>query len=234
MNPLKMIDVSGWQHDDPVHTQIDYEQVYDAGVRVAIVKCTEGLTYTNPWCDTDVQGFHKAGLLVGCYHYARPNQEDAVAQAEFALKATDHLPLDFGVSLDLEETGSFPMIGQMTTWAQEFMARINGDHEDAPLYVNRYFLQQLAGAPWGHRLWLALGQDEQPEYPPGIHPWAVQFTAKDVPGIVSSAGTDTGELLVPRGTNPSRPGPAGSYPPKPTEASDTSVTTEGENTAPQG
>lgn len=208
MKPLPMIDISGWQHDDPVHAQIDYEQVYESGVRVVIVKCTQGLNYVNPWCETDVLAFREVGCLVGAYHFAVPNPEDATAQAEYALKATDHLPLDFGVALDLEELGSFSSVGMLSPWAQEFMTRINQDHEDAPFYTDRSWLSQLLGAPWGHRLWLALGQDEIPEYPPGIHPWAVQFTAKDVAGIVAETGTDTGQLLVPRGVNPSRPGPA--------------------------
>ena len=207
MKPLPMLDVSGWQHDDPNHPQIDYEKVHEEGYRVVIVKCTEGMSYVNPWCETDVLAFKEVGCLVGAYHYARPGLEDAVAQAEYALKHTDHLPLDFGVSLDLEELGAFSMVNQLGPWAQEFMRRINEDHEDAPLYTNRSWLAGMIGAPWGHRLWLALGQDTIPELPPGVHPWAVQFTEKDVPGVVAASGTDFGQLLVPRGVNPSRPPP---------------------------
>lgn len=229
MSTLKAIDISGWQHDDDVHTQIDYAQVHETGVRLVIVKATEGLRYTNPWLETDILGFKAMGCLTGAYHYAVPNEGDAIAQAEFALKATDHLPLDIGVSLDLEETGSLPGFGQCAPWAQEFMKRINEDHEDAPLYIDRWVGSQMPGAPWGHRLWLALGQDTiPPDLPPGLRPWIVQYTAKPIRGIIGDVDHD--ELLYPRGVNPSRPGPAKPTPkPAAAEASDTPVVTTEEN-----
>ena len=86
------IDVASWQHpgDDP----IQWNRVRGAGHRFAIIKATEGVTYTNPWFAGDRRGAQQAGLVVGAYHFARPALPLSTAddQARFFAKAIGTQP----------------------------------------------------------------------------------------------------------------------------------------------
>jgi lysozyme len=59
------IDVSRWQGE------IDWRRVASAGVTHAIVKMTEGGTYTDPRFATNFAGMLAQGLTAGVYHYFR-------------------------------------------------------------------------------------------------------------------------------------------------------------------
>ena len=98
---LTGIDVSAWQHGDEDKPTIDWDLVKRDGYGFAMVKCTQGTDYVNPWLDQDVLGAHEAGLYVGCYHFGTPTAAGGEAEARFALQHTDHLPLDWGIALDL-------------------------------------------------------------------------------------------------------------------------------------
>ncbi|NCY16106.1 MAG: glycoside hydrolase, partial [Actinobacteria bacterium] len=64
------VDVASYQH--PGGAPIDWVKVRSAGHRYALVKATEGTTYTNPYFNADWTGAAAAGLYRGAYHYARP------------------------------------------------------------------------------------------------------------------------------------------------------------------
>jgi len=97
--PINGVDVSSWHH--PEGQPIDWEAVYGAGYRFAIVKATQGTTYVNPWVARDVSDALAAGLLVGAYHYYEAG-EDPNQQAKWALSALVGQPLDLGLFVDWE------------------------------------------------------------------------------------------------------------------------------------
>ena len=69
------IDVSNWQGN------IDWEQVKADGYTFAWAKSTEGMTYTDPMFVNNMENGLNANVVMGAYHFARPDnntpQEDA-------------------------------------------------------------------------------------------------------------------------------------------------------------
>ena len=166
---LKGFDVSSWSH--PGDKPIDWEAVKDAGMRFVMVKVSQGLDYLSPFVSEDAIEAHAHGLLVGLYHYAVPGKDDAVAQARFAAAHAVGLPLSLGIALDLETTGELQMF-ELADWAQTFMRTINEHGHHSPLYSDEWYLSQIIGAPFGHRLWLA--SPNLPELYRGPAPWMRQ------------------------------------------------------------
>ncbi len=202
-------DESGWQHDDPSHPEIDFHAAYASGMRFGWVKGTQGGDYVSPWLRDDVVAEGEARILAGAYHFAVPGamkpddvEGDAVAQARFALSAAHGLDLPLGLACDLEEMGPFQWF-QLSQWFQAFAREVNLTGMACPLYCDRYYLANMTGAPWGWRLWLALGEGDPDDYPEGVKPWMVQTTPAPVDGFAGPVDRDF--LLVPRGVNPSRP-----------------------------
>lgn len=64
----RIIDVSSDQHPDDA--PINWAEVRAAGVEAVFIKCTEGLSYVNPWYARDLAGALEAGLQAIAYHYA--------------------------------------------------------------------------------------------------------------------------------------------------------------------
>lgn len=175
---MPMVDVSANNHG--TGQSIDWAKVRAAGYLAVMVKATEGVDYVNPWLKEDAEGAANAGLLVGYYHFARPSQASAAAQASVALNAIRRLPRNLGLALDLEvaEGLSWDVLASQANIFHEDVLR---QVEHSPLYCNDYFLQNLPGAPWGERLWLAQTARPRREV------WAWQQTTPQVvdgiPGV---------------------------------------------------
>lgn len=75
---LKGIDISKWQATSAVDQAQDF----------VIIKATEGAGYVDATCDTKYQYAKSKGKLLGVYHFARPDLNGAVAEAEFFCKNT--------------------------------------------------------------------------------------------------------------------------------------------------
>jgi hypothetical protein len=59
---------------------IDWAEAYKAGVRVAYVKATQGVTYRSPVYVSQVEGARRAGIAVGAYHFSEPASSSAATQ----------------------------------------------------------------------------------------------------------------------------------------------------------
>lgn len=70
------IDVSGW------NTSINWQTLYDGGIRFAIVKLTQGINSLTRLAREHVEGARKAGILVAGYHWNDPMYNDT-AQVDF-------------------------------------------------------------------------------------------------------------------------------------------------------
>lgn len=71
------IDVASYQGT------VDWTAVARAGTSFALVKATEGTTYTNPYYAAQYSGALAAGLEVGSYAFARPDANNPVDQAKY-------------------------------------------------------------------------------------------------------------------------------------------------------
>ena len=119
---LPGIDVSHWQNT------IDWFKVASSGTRFAFMKATDGRTYVDPMYATNRAGAGAVGVLIGAYHFARPDYgtDDAMIEADHfvdsaALATGDLLPV-----LDLEMTGGLTtdeLTAWMLTWLGEVTAR---------------------------------------------------------------------------------------------------------------
>ena len=73
---LNGIDIASWQGD------IDLGAIAD--LDFVIVKATEGMSYTNPFCDPKIQEAKSLGLKYGFYHFA--GTYDPIAEADFFIR----------------------------------------------------------------------------------------------------------------------------------------------------
>ena len=89
---------------------IDWSAVAASGVKFAWIKVTEGTTHTNPGYEGKFRGARDAGLVVGGYHFSRPDtninmQDDVYNEAQNYLNAMAHVGIKCGdlvPALDLE------------------------------------------------------------------------------------------------------------------------------------
>lgn len=178
-----MIDVSSNNHGN--NQPIDWHEVAKHGVRGVMIKATEGSGYTNPWLGRDAHGARAAGLHVGYYHFAQPDDPDGKTQADYCLKAIEGLPRDLGVALDLETTNGLGW-GELATFAKTFLQALHDSVVIPSLYVNPTYLDNLPGAPFGHKLWLA-----DWEHSPRRECWIWQHGIGIVPGVPGKCDLDT-------------------------------------------
>ncbi|HET7530666.1 MAG TPA: GH25 family lysozyme [Mycobacteriales bacterium] len=155
-------DVSSYQH--PYGAAIRWSAVAAAGKEFAIVKATEGTSYTNPWFGTDYSHIRRAGMVRGSYHFARPAYpiaSTAVAQAKYyvhRLGSSARTSRTLPPALDLEMTGGLDR-GALVTWAQTFLYTVRRLTGRTPMiYTYPYFwTSSLGDAPALARypLWMA-------------------------------------------------------------------------------
>ncbi|WP_131787672.1 GH25 family lysozyme [Protofrankia symbiont of Coriaria ruscifolia] len=189
------IDISSWQH--PGGAQIGWAAVRSSGVTFAIVKATEGMTYTNPYFATDRTRAVQAGLVVGAYHYARPVLPIATAteQADRFLTVTGLTRSNGHIApiLDLEAHGGLSA-DQLTTWTRAFMEEIETKTGRTPiLYTYRSFWSDTMKNTTSfsrYPLWFAIynGGSSPGPLPGGWQKWAMwQFTSSgSLPGITGN------------------------------------------------
>jgi GH25 family lysozyme M1 (1,4-beta-N-acetylmuramidase) len=113
------IDVSHWQN------VIDWAQVAASGKRFAYMKASEGTTLVD-----DTYVFNRAqaranGIVVGAYHFARPNRTpgDAIAEADYFLAMSQVAAGDLLPVLDLEVNGGLSPV-ELQEWVKGYLGRI--------------------------------------------------------------------------------------------------------------
>lgn len=117
------IDVASHQH--PFGARVNWLKVRLGGYSFAIIKATEGTGYINPFFEQNRDEAHLAGMIVGSYHYARPDQ-DPIKQALYyadTIKCQKR-PLEMPPVLDLEETGGLHPI-LLQGWTAAFLTTLN-------------------------------------------------------------------------------------------------------------
>lgn len=187
----KGVDVSTWQHPD--NKPIDWEAVAAAGYTFAIVKATQGASYTNPWLARDLDDAFAAGLLTGAYHYYEAGTP-ADVQAKQFVGSLMGARLDLGAFLDYE-------VAVSTDWqaagdCNAFLEAAKDGRPGCGLYcsVSTWEALQKANVVVP-KLWLASwGTDDAPA---GATIW--QYGQAEVPGVPASVDVDI--LTSTRGVN---------------------------------
>lgn len=144
------VDVSSHQH--PSGAPINWGQVAASGQSFALVKATELYTdtsgpvlYTNPSLSSDLNGAHAAGLVVGSYAFAHP-ENSATTQADAFATAIGTLPSgSLPPVLDLEVSGGLG-VSQLVAWTHTFLDRLQADTNVVPMiYTSPNFWNTYLG-----------------------------------------------------------------------------------------
>ncbi|MDW8309234.1 MAG: GH25 family lysozyme [Verrucomicrobiales bacterium] len=124
------MDVSHWQGSSGI-AQAAWEQMFAEGKRFAFVKATEGLTGPDdPAMAANVARATAAGLLVGVYHYAhpenRPTPAGAVQEADHLLSYAGNFvgPGYLRPVLDVEGAAASLGTAELTDWVLAFCERV--------------------------------------------------------------------------------------------------------------
>jgi lysozyme len=161
------LDVSHWQGT------IDWTQVASAGYRYAFLKATEGQTFDDPNYNTYRSNANAAGVIIGAYHYARPDSSPGDAGLEATHFTTVATPSsgDLIPVLDLEDSGGLST-SALITWVQTWLDQVAATVGVKPtIYTSPSFWQVSMGdttqfADEGYRLlWIANWGVPQPTVP---------------------------------------------------------------------
>ena len=125
---VKIIDVSHWQG------AIDWEKVKDDGVKGVFIKATEGTSYVDPKFKENAINAKKAGLKIGFYHFAHPNN-DPVKEVEHFLKTIKDFQNDLPLVLDLENNKGLTK-SQVTAFAEKWLNEIIKRTGQTPLFYS--------------------------------------------------------------------------------------------------
>lgn len=155
------VDVASYQGK-----HVPWAAMKKAGVRFAFVKATEAAGYSNPYRATQVSEARQAGLLVGTYHFARPDRSNGVAQARYFLANGGRWSPDGktlpGV-LDLEASAGDGCYGkkpdELRRWTKSFLDTYKAaTGKDAIIYTSTSWWNRCMGAGTQFRdnpLWIA-------------------------------------------------------------------------------
>jgi GH25 family lysozyme M1 (1,4-beta-N-acetylmuramidase) len=190
------LDVSHWQGT------IDWTKVAETGRRFVFMKATDDVDYRDPTFLTNRAGARANGLLVGAYHFSRPDASpgDARREARFFVSVADPQPGDLLPVLDMETKKGLDQEG-VTRWARVWVAEVRELTGVTPLvYTSPYGWLTRTGdtralARDGAPLWVAHWGVTSPTVPAGNwdgHGWVVwQHTSKGhVRGIDGNVDLD--------------------------------------------
>lgn len=200
--PVHGPDVASYQH--PGGAAIDWPAVQAGGSSFAVVKATEGTTYTNPYFSADWAAAGSAGLVRGAYHYARPSGSAAAqARAFVAVVGSTRERGSLAPVLDLEDDGGLAP-ADLVAWAHSFLDTVEQLTGRLPIlytYPSFWHTAMADNTGFGASpLWLASYRSTPPATLPGWAQWTLwQHTdAARLPGI--GAAVDESYLCCGSGT----------------------------------
>lgn len=151
---LKGIDISAWQSGLNAGT---------INADFVICKATEGVGYVDPSCDTFYQQAKSAGKLLGVYHFARPDGNDPISEANWFV---DNILGYIGEALLVLDWEVEPK--NNINWAKQWLDHVQLRTGVKPLIymsesvVNSYDWSPVVNGDYG--LWVAKYADYNPDY----------------------------------------------------------------------
>ena len=192
------IDVSHWQGT------INWPLVAKAGKQFAFLKASDSTDYRDPTYAANRSNAKAAGLVVGAYHFARPDATigDAVAEADLFVDAAAPASGDLPPVLDLETSGGLS-ITDLQVWVQTFLDHvyertgIRGAIYVSPSFWSTYMGNTATFALNGYKVvwiahWTTASQPTMPASNWGGEGWTFwQYTSSGtVPGISGRVDLD--------------------------------------------
>lgn len=171
------IDVSKWQGT------INWQQVSNSGKVFAYVKATEGMTYTDPKFLTNITNGKAAGVVMGAYHFARPDNNSAVQDATNFLNVAGsytgngYLPPVLDIE-DINRNGGTTYLSdlftpaQLTAWVQTWVTTVQNQTGVTPtIYTNTNYAGYLNSSLNVYGLWIAKPNTSPSAPPNNIGNW---------------------------------------------------------------
>jgi lysozyme len=183
---------------------IDWSRVAGAGTQFAFIRTTAGTLTADTSYAANRSGARAAGLLVGSYHFAKPDAtaNDAANEASWFLRNATISTGDLRPVLDLEASNGLDP-ASLTVWAQTWLAKVTAATGVRPIiYTNSVFWSSsMANTDWFARngygfLWIAHWTSaSQPTIPAAGwagHGWTFwQHSSRGtVPGISGAVDLD--------------------------------------------
>lgn len=186
------IDVSDYQGDI---TQSEWNQIKAAGKDFAFTKATEGVTFNATTFSNNMTRGKLAGVMMGAYHFGRPDNNTAVAEADHFIQIiTPFLTTGYlRPVLDIEtDAGSVTFMSQ---WVNDFCNRVKNVTGVSPIiYTGQSFASSNFNSSvtqWP--LWIAqwpANPNPQTGAPAGTSPWSTwNFWQYSSTGSVPGAGS---------------------------------------------
>ncbi len=207
---LEGIDVSHWQN------AIDWTKVAAAGKTFAFLKASESTTYVDPTYQANRAAAKANGIVVGAYHFARPDAgaNDAVNEADHFVDTAAPVAGELVPVLDLEVNGGLDK-ATLQAWVRAFLDHVyDRTGQRGIIYVSPSFWQNSMGnvttfASGGYKVlwiahWTTASSPSVPASNWGGNGWTFwQYTSSGVvPGIGGAVdldrfnGTDLAKVLV--------------------------------------
>ncbi len=182
------IDVSKWNE------KIDWEEVKDAGVEFAIIRCgyrgsSSGALVLDPLYEENIEGAIAAGIPVGVYFFTQAvNEVEAVEEASMVIHLIEEYDVDYPVFLDSESAGGKGRADGLTAKERTdvhkaFLETIDAAGYETGIYGSKNWLNEQVEMDEisNYNTWVA-EYAEVPTYEEYYHMW--QYTSKgSVPGI---------------------------------------------------
>lgn len=185
------IDVSKWNET------IDWEEVAEAGVEFAIIRCgyrgsSTGALILDPMYQKNIEGAIEAGIPVGVYFFTQAvNEVEAVEEASMVIRLIQEYDVDYPVFLDSESAGGSGRADgldaeERTTIHKAFLETIAAAGYETGIYGSTNWLEKQVDMDElsDYRTWLAEYTDV-PSYDEYYHMW--QYTSK---GAINGIDTD--------------------------------------------
>lgn len=188
------IDVSNHQGD------VDVATAAECGVKFLFHKATEGVNYVDPFYGPNLERARSAGIVVGSYHFARPDlNPDPVAEANYFLAKVGTPRVGELLALDIE-SGDGALQAWVTVWLRTVEARVGFK---PLLYSGDWFMRphslEYNDDLKEYGLWLAAYRSSYPTAPPNWAFWAVwQYGTGPVPGVNGSCDLDVANVETPQ------------------------------------
>ena len=152
------IDVSHWNGN------INWNLVMTEGYVFAYAKATEGMTFKDNKFSTYMLGGKNAGMIMGAYHFARPDnnspEQDANNFLNTAKEYTGELFLP--PVLDLEDVDGVNNLqamftsSQLTSWVTQWLTIVENETGVKPIiYTNSKYANYLGSSVRNYGLWIA-------------------------------------------------------------------------------
>ncbi|EMI9090678.1 N-acetylmuramoyl-L-alanine amidase [Bacillus cereus] len=139
---VTFIDVSHWEGS------IDWNAVKASGIQAAYAKAKEGVNYIDPTFVQNVQAAKNANVLIGAYHFAHPEQNDAISEAKYFVSILQSNQTDLIPVLDLEsptDPSNSNLTGTaISNWARSFIDYVKqATGKNVMLYTGVWYINEF-------------------------------------------------------------------------------------------